>query len=192
MPVFPLRRGPGPAAEALTFRTRRTPGTGGGRRRRRAGAVLVPLLAFGIALGGASVASALWGAQATPTTAVLRSGTFGLTATWSTAPTLTALFPGQTRDGVMTLQHTGNGTWRYRLTAADTGALGAVLTETFYAGATCTGTPLVVGALSATTYAKNASTQVCVRIALPAGAANTLQNATSAITVTATAESRRS
>ncbi|WP_265520543.1 hypothetical protein [Oerskovia flava] len=153
--------------------------------------VIVPLLSLG-ALGVMSAASALWGAQAPVSSAQVTSGTFGLSATWSSAPNLTGILPGQSRDGVLTLQHSGDGTWRYRVASSHTGTLRPTLTETFYAGATCTGTPVASGALSAATLPRGGSAQVCVRYTLPANAPSGLQGATSQITLTASAENRPS
>ncbi|NDO89929.1 hypothetical protein [Cellulosimicrobium composti] len=173
-------------------RRARPPGPGALRtaRARRGAARAVAVLVLAALPLSAGAAWATWSASQAVSTADVRSGTFGVETSWQTFPDLAGMMPGESRDGVASLTHTGDGTWRYRLSVAYDGPVQP--TVTFYPGPTCTGTPLAAGALSPQTYARGATTQVCVRYTLPAGSPNAWQGQSAQVAVTVTLESRPS
>ncbi|MBN0042442.1 hypothetical protein JN535_20030 [Cellulosimicrobium cellulans] len=138
----------------------------------------------------AGAAWATWSASQAVSGAQVRSGSFGVQTSWQTVPDLAGMLPGQSRDGVVAVTHTGDGTWRYRLAVAYDGVVRP--TVAFYPGATCTGTALPAGTLSPQTYARGATTQVCVRYTLPAGSPGDWQGQSGQVAVTVTLESRPS
>ncbi|MBM7818854.1 hypothetical protein JOE63_001331 [Cellulosimicrobium cellulans] len=151
------------------------------------GAVVLALAALPLSAGAAW---ATWSASQPVSGADVRSGSFGVETSWQTFPDLTAMLPGQSRDGVVAVTHTGDGTWRYRLAVAYEGVVRP--TVAFYPGTTCTGTALPAGTLSPQTYARGATTQVCVRYTLPAGSPGEWQGQSAQVAVTVTIESRPS
>ncbi|MCO7275221.1 MULTISPECIES: hypothetical protein [Cellulosimicrobium] len=179
-------------ARVARRRARPGPGGAGGRvahGRRGAVRALVVLALAALPLS-AGAAWATWSASQPVSGADVRSGSFGVETSWQTFPDLTAMLPGQSRDGVVAVTHTGDGTWRYRLAVAYEGTVRP--TVAFYPGATCTGTALPAGALSPQTYARGATTQVCVRYTLPAGSPSDWQGQSAQVAVTVTLESRPS
>ncbi|MFD4994234.1 hypothetical protein ACFWI1_19360 [Cellulosimicrobium cellulans] len=171
--------GPGPGA----------PGSRAAHGRRGAVRAVVVLVLAALPLS-AGAAWATWSASQSVSGADVRSGSFGVQTSWQTFPDLAGMLPGQSRDGVIAVQHTGDGTWRYRLAVAYEGVVRP--TVAFYPGTTCTGTALPVGTLSPQTYARGATTQVCVRFTLPAGSPGEWQGQSAQVAVTVTIESRPS
>ncbi|UKJ63907.1 hypothetical protein H1Q78_20445 [Cellulosimicrobium cellulans] len=168
------------------------PGAPGGRvaRGRRGAVRAVVVLALAALPLSAGAAWATWSASQPVSGADVRSGSFGVETSWQTFPDLAGMFPGQSRDGVIAVHHTGDGTWRYRLAVAYEGVV--LPTVAFYPGATCTGTALPAGTLSPQTYARGATTQVCVRYTLPVGSPSGWQDQSAQVAVTVTIESRPS
>ncbi|KLN33169.1 hypothetical protein FB00_18955 [Cellulosimicrobium funkei] len=174
-------RSPGPAPDQGAGRVL------GGHRTVARAAVVLALAALPLSAGAAW---ATWSASQTVSGAEVRSGSFGVETSWQTFPDLAGMFPGQSRDGVIAVHHTGDGTWRYRLAVAYDGVVRP--TVAFYPGTTCTGTALAAGTLSPQTYARGATTQVCVRYTLPAGSPGSWQGQSAQVAVTVTLESRPS
>ncbi|KON75262.1 hypothetical protein M768_04740 [Cellulosimicrobium cellulans F16] len=174
-------RSPGPAPDQGAGRVL------GGHRTVARAAVVLALAALPLSAGAAW---ATWSASQPVSGADVRSGSFGVETSWQTFPDLAGMFPGQSRDGVIAVHHTGDGTWRYRLAVAYDGVVRP--TVAFYPGTTCTGTALPAGTLSPQTYARGATTQVCVRYTLPAGSSGSWQGQSAQVAVTVTLESRPS
>ncbi|MGW6225659.1 hypothetical protein ACWFQT_00970 [Cellulosimicrobium cellulans] len=174
-------RSPGPAPDQGAGRVL------GGHRTVARAAVVLALAALPLSAGAAW---ATWSASQTVSGAEVRSGSFGVETSWQTFPDLAGMSPGQSRDGVIAVHHTGDGTWRYRLAVAYDGIVRP--TVAFYPGTTCTGTALPAGTLSPQTYARGATTQVCVRYTLPTGSPGSWQGQSAQVAVTVTLESRPS
>lgn len=120
---------------------------------------LVAIVVVALLLSGSATAYASWrrGAPVGAGTAV-QSGTFGVTATWSTALNLTALYPGVARTGVLTVARTGNGRWIYTIGSPTT--VGGVVRV--FPTSACTGTPLTLPWTQTTVQAGTATPQHCV------------------------------
>ena len=104
---------------------------------------LITVVAAGLLLVGSSAAYGAWSrAAVVGAGSPVVSGSFGVDATWLPAQTLnlTALYPGDTRTGVLRLSRVGNGRWVYTVGAAT--VVGG--TARVYLGPLCTGTPLAL------------------------------------------------
>ncbi|WP_456847004.1 hypothetical protein [Cellulomonas sp. P5_C6] len=157
---------------------------------------LIAAVAVALSFIGSAAAYGSWrAAQNVGTNATITSGTIGLTPQWSTALSLTGMWPGETRTGVLQLTQTGDGRWQYQLDPpAVTGALAgnlavALRTSTGPTAAACTATAQPVSTWSAT-IANGASVYVCVVVTLSSTAPSSLQAQTGSLALTATARNQ--
>ncbi|MDD9206687.1 hypothetical protein PU560_09445, partial [Georgenia sp. 10Sc9-8] len=81
-------------------------------------------LAFGVVLGGGTVAHALWSITQPLPEVTVATGDFDLTATWQRAPDLEGLFPGESVTGSGTVHLNSDASWQYRLDENVQGSLG--------------------------------------------------------------------
>ncbi|WP_029290177.1 hypothetical protein [Cellulomonas sp. HZM] len=140
-----------------------------------------------LTLAGGTAAFAAWSRTASTAATSLTAGDISLSATWATAPTLTALTPGATRQGVAKLTHSGNGRWQYQLpssTGASTmsGLTVAYTTATGTATSSCTTTAVAADAWSAT-QANGSTVYVCVTVSLSTTAPSTVQSTPASIAI---------
>ncbi|NUU17989.1 hypothetical protein HP550_12085 [Cellulomonas humilata] len=167
---------------------------------------LVACVAVVLLLVGSTTAYAAWARSATVAAGAVTGGSFSGTVTWSTAPNLAGMHPGETRVGVVQVARTAstNGRWVYAVgapTAAPSGtvtaastALAGQLVVTVYTGATftgttCAGTPATLGVASPV-QALGAVVRHCVAVRLLPTAPSTVQGGSVAVTVPITLENR--
>ncbi|MEZ0448100.1 hypothetical protein [Cellulomonas sp. ICMP 17802] len=155
---------------------------------------LTVAVAAALLLVGSSAAYGAWSRTITlGSAATLRAGTMGLSATWTTAPTLSGLLPGTTRSGIAKLTHSGNGRWQYMLpsvTGAETmPGLAITYTSTTGAPGTCGATAIPADAWSATQPA-GSTVYVCVTATLAATAPSSAQSVTPAVAITVKAQNQ--
>jgi hypothetical protein len=148
-------------------------------RLRLAAIVVVALL-----LSGSATAYAAWSrGVAVGAGPALQSGTFAVTATWSTPLSTAGITPGAVRTGVLSIGRAGHGRWVYTI-GAPTVVGGTVRV---FPTATCGGTALTLPWTQPTVQAGTAVPQHCVEYTAgsPLSAAQPL-----GITLPVTAESR--
>ncbi|MDM7854396.1 hypothetical protein [Cellulomonas alba] len=144
-------------------------------------------------LGGTAAYGAWSSSAALAAGGNIASGTFGVTATWSTPLDTTGMYPGQTRTGVLAVAASAGTTsrWVYTLGAPTfAGGLAASMTAVVYPSATCGGTALTLPWTQATLQAASATAQHCVAVTLGASAPSTSQGKTVTVTVPVTGENR--
>jgi len=148
-------------------------------RLRLAAVVVVALL-----LSGSATAYAAWSRGiAVGSGPALQSGTFAVTATWSSPLSTTGVTPGAVRTGVLTVARVGSGRWVYTIGAPT--AVGG--TVRVFPTASCTGTALTLPWSQTAVLAGTAAPQHCVQYT----AASPLTTAQAlGVTVPVTAESR--
>jgi predicted ribosomally synthesized peptide with SipW-like signal peptide len=162
---------------------------GGSAARRHCLIVLVASLCC-LLMSSAATTWALWSDEVSTPAVQLSSGTFGVTVAWASEPDLSGLYPGATRDGVVTISHSGDGSWVHAIGVEMTGGLSSQMSATIYPGAVCEGTPMTPNTLTTTPLPALSSTQACVRFAVSSTAAGSYQGTSAQAVVTVYAENR--
>lgn len=168
------------------------------------------LLSLGIVAGSGAVGTlAAWSDSATAT-AQFSAGTIDLTvngevddAVELTSLTMGNMYPGSGKAAVLTVANAGTlpFTYNFTTTAGGSAALAAALTVSVAPGGlaadgvSCAGTPLPLGSASlsgssfsvARPLGTGVTEQLCVRVSLPASAADSVQGTTTTATFSFTA-----
>lgn len=141
-----------------------------------------------LVIGGGALAHALWSVTRPLPAVTITTSDFTLNAEWLAEPDLTGLFPGDSRTGTATVSLNSAASWHYRVTTTVAGPLAAHLTTQWYPSAQCTGTPLDPNQANGHTLTGGAATEFCIRFTLAPDTPNSMQGATSQVSVDVAAE----
>ena len=147
---------------------------------------LIAVVAVGLLFVGSSTAYGAWSrGAAVAAGSPVATGSFDVSPTWLPTQTLslTDMYPGQKRTGVLQLARVGNGRWVYTVGTA-TVAGGTV---TVYAGSACSGATVALPFAQTAVQAGTATPQHCVEVTASATLA---PGQTVSLSLPVTAESR--
>jgi spore coat-associated protein N len=173
------------------------------RSRRLAGLLALALVSGSLGIGALSLA--IFTDSQAVTGNAFATGTVDISTTPATALfNVSNMMPGDTRSQTIQVNNAGSGALRYAISTsvASGPTLAGQLQLDIYASATCTGTPLYTGALSAAavgsatqgpntgdrTLAGLANETLCFKATLPLSTGNSFKNTSTDVTFTFDAE----
>lgn len=150
--------------------------------------LLAAAVTITLVIGSGAVAYALWSVTEPLPEMELSTGSFEVEATWTQAPELNDLFPGDSATGTAQVRLDSSTTWQYAVDYDVQGPLAGYLTATWYEGGQCAGTGLSAGDLNGITLAGGTTSDFCIEFTLAADTPAELQGAQATVGVDVTAQ----
>src|SRR5690606_11874914 len=142
-----------------------------------------------LTLAAATGVSAHWQAQQRIDLSAASSGDLDIDASWKSTPNWTAMYPADSREGVIVVTPTVTGQtmrWRLRVTSAVAPALADHITFRAWEGACGGGTPIALDGNGP--YGMRTSFEVCIRYTLDAATPRSVSGLSASPAITVIAE----